>query len=119
MVAEAAERLLHIKQSIGHIRRLLEAKTVHDVRSDPFVRAALERFLKIVSEATRHVPDEWKQSFGPLVPWRDIANFGNVLRHAYDGVDVDVIWSVYENDLAPLEQAVDAMLVVHPPKAFE
>lgn len=119
MVAEAAERLLHIKRSIDRIRRLLEAKTVEDVRSDSFVRAALERFLEIVSEASRHVPAEWKQTFGPLVPWRDIANFGNVLRHAYDGVDVDVLWSVYEHDLAPLEEAVDAMMVDHPPGTSE
>lgn len=53
------------------------------------------------------------------MPWRDIANFGNVLRHAYDGVDVEVLWSVNENDLAPLEQAIDAMLVAHPPEGGE
>jgi uncharacterized protein with HEPN domain len=119
MVAEAAERLLHIKQSIGHIHHLLDGKTVHDPRSDPYIRAALERFLDIISEACRHLPEHWKQSFGQDVPWRDIANFGNVLRHAYDGADVEVLWSVNESDLAPLEGAIDAMLVAHPPKGSE
>lgn len=118
MVAEAAERLLHIKQSIGHIRRLLGGKTIDDLRSAPSDRAAFERFLEIISEASRHVPADWKQSLGPHVPWRDIANFGNILRHAYDGVDVDVLWSVYQSDLDPLEQVVDAMLVAHPPKGI-
>jgi uncharacterized protein with HEPN domain len=119
MVAEAAERLLHIKQSIDHIHHLLDGKTVHDLRSDPYLRAALERFLKIISEASRHLPEDWKQSFGQNVPWHDIANFGNVLRHAYDGVDVEVLWSVNESDIAPLERAIDAMLVAHPPKGGE
>jgi uncharacterized protein with HEPN domain len=119
MVAEAAERLLHIKQSIDHIRRLLDGKTVDDLRSSAFDRAALERFPEIISEASRHVPAEWKQSFGPSVPWRDIANIGNILRHAYDGVDVDVLWSVYQSDLDPLEQVADAMLAAHPPKGIK
>ncbi|MEX2200506.1 MAG: DUF86 domain-containing protein, partial [Dongiaceae bacterium] len=116
MVAEAGERLLHIKEGIGLIRRLLDGKTIDHVRSDPVTRAALERFLEIISEASRHVPEEWKQSFGPRIPWRDIANFGNILRHVYDGVDVDVLWSVYQNDLDPLDQAVDAMLAAYAPK---
>ncbi len=116
MVAEASERLRHMKQGIGHVRELLKGKTIADVRSAPHTRVALERYLEIVSEASRHVPDEWKHSLGPHIPWRSIANFGNVLRHAYDDVDIGVLWDVYERDLDPLEAAIDAMLAAHSPK---
>lgn len=115
MVAEASERLLHIKESIGNIRQLLDGKKIEQVRSERVTRAAFERFLEVISEASRHVPDEWRRSFGPEIPWSRIAHFGNVLRHAYDAVDVDVLWSVYKNDLDPLEHAIDAMLAAHPP----
>ncbi|MBZ0229604.1 MAG: DUF86 domain-containing protein [Bauldia sp.] len=114
MKAEASERLLHIKEAIENIRALLKEKTFDHVRSEPFTRAALERFLEIVSEASRHVPSQWKESFGPSVPWREVASFGNILRHIYDGVDVGVLWSVYVNDLGALEQAIDRMLAAHP-----
>jgi uncharacterized protein with HEPN domain len=113
MVADAADRLTHIKDAIISIRRLLAGKTRRDVKSDVFVRAALERFFEIVSEASRHIPGEWKQAFGSAVPWRDIANFGNILRHAYEHVDIDVVWSINTQDLDPLERAIDAMLAAH------
>jgi uncharacterized protein with HEPN domain len=115
MVAEVSDRLLHIKESLANIRTLMAGKSIDDLATQPFVRAALERFLEIISEASRHVPDEWKRSFGAEVPWHEVASFGNILRHVYESVDTRVLWSVYQRDLDPLERAVDAMLMAHPP----
>jgi uncharacterized protein with HEPN domain len=42
-----------------------------------------------------------------------VANLGNVLRHAYEQVNVDVLWSIYTDDLDPLEAAIDAILAAH------
>lgn len=42
-----------------------------------------------------------------------MGDLGNVLRHAYHRTDVRALWSVYEDDLDPLEAAVDDMLAVH------
>ena len=78
--------------------------------ADAVTRAAFERFLEILSEASRSVPDEWKAEFGPKIPWRSIADLGNALRHAYHRTDTRLLWSVYEDDLGPLEAAIDAML---------
>jgi uncharacterized protein with HEPN domain len=72
-----------------------------------------ERFLEIPSEASWSIPDEWKQEFGPSIPWRQVADLGNVLRHAYHRTDLLLLWSVYENDLGPLETAIDAILAAH------
>jgi uncharacterized protein with HEPN domain len=80
---------------------------------DAVIRAAFERFLEIVSEASRHVPDDWKANYGPDIPWREVGDLGNVLRHAYHRTDVRALWLVYEDDLDPLEAAVDAMLAAH------
>ena len=44
-------------------------------------------------------------ALGP--PWRAIRDLGNVLRHAYDGVDPAVIARIIRNDLATLKQAVE------------
>ena len=116
MAVEAGERLLHIKRTIGLIRTLLAGLTIDDLKSGPHVRAAFERYLEIISEASRHIPEPWRLSLAPDLPWRPIANLGNVLRHAYEGVDVDILWAVYEGELDQLEQAVDTMLAAHPPK---
>ena len=53
----------------------------------------IERCIEIVSEATRHLPDEIKSRY-PDIPWRQIAGIGNVLRHDYDLVDQRIIWEV-------------------------
>lgn len=115
MVAEASERVLHIKENIVNVRQLLAGKTIDDVRADIVTKAAFERFMEIISEASRRIPEEWKRSFGSDIPWSSIANVGNVLRHAYDTIDLKVLWLAYERDLDPLERAVDAMLAAHPP----
>jgi uncharacterized protein with HEPN domain len=109
-------RLEHIKESIGHIRSLLAGKSEDDLREDRVARAALERFLEIISEASRHVPAEWKAAEGSSIPWSRIASFGNILRHVYEQVDVGVLWAVYVDDLDPLEAAIDAMIAAHAPK---
>lgn len=43
------------------------------------------------------------------------ADLGNHLRHAYHRTDIGALWSIYEDDLDPLEAAVDAMLAAHDP----
>ena len=111
----AFSRLEDIKDSIGQIRTLLAAKTLDDLRADRFAWAAFERFLEIISEASRHVPDGWKVKQGQI-PWRPIADLGNRLRHVYRDVNPQAPWDIYLNDLNPLEAAIDAMLAPHSSK---
>jgi uncharacterized protein with HEPN domain len=35
---------------------------------------------------------------------------GNLLRHSYQHSNTVVLWSIYTDDLGPLEKAVNAML---------
>jgi len=53
----------------------------------------VERCIEIVSEATRHIPNDLKSGY-PEIPWHQIAGIGNVLRHDYDLVDQRLIWEV-------------------------
>lgn len=116
MVVPATDRLRHIKESIGDVRRLLAGRTIDDVFQDRVARAALERFPEVMSEASRYVPDTWKETFGPSIPWWEVAAFGNILRHECEQIDLKILWDLYERDLDPLEAAIDAMLAEHAPK---
>jgi len=42
----------------------------------------------------------------PGPPWADIRGIGNWLRHQYDRVDLETIWTTVERDLANLKSAV-------------
>ena len=111
----AVRALSDIKQGIAEIRLFLAGATVDELRSDRKTRLAFERLLEIVSEASRFIPEEWKAA-NPDVPWRNVSNLGNHLRHAYQKVDLKLLWSIYADDLDPLEAAIDAMLAAHPDK---
>jgi len=102
-------RLTDIRSAIREIRNLLDGHQISILASNPATRAAFERFLEIMSEASRHIPDEWKKEFD-TIPWRQVADLGNFLRHAYHKTDLEILWSIYENDLQPLESAVDQMI---------
>ncbi|HEY6633545.1 MAG TPA: HepT-like ribonuclease domain-containing protein [Rhizobiaceae bacterium] len=105
-------RLQDIMDAIDQIDGLLEGKTFEDAQADRVLRAAFERFLEILSEASRHIPDELKQ-LEPDVPWRRIGDIGNHLRHAYQRVDAEILWNLYAGgSLARLRSVVAEFLVI-------
>ncbi|MEJ2625198.1 MAG: DUF86 domain-containing protein [Pseudolabrys sp.] len=94
---------------------LLDGKKIGALVSEPPTRAALERFLEILSEASRHIPEEWKTEFTDI-PWRQVADLGNFIRHAYYKIDLEILWSIYENDLHSLELVAEKMIARCQPK---
>ena len=109
------ERCRDVKLRIGYIRDMLRDTTLEPLASDQVRRAAFERFLEIVSEASRHIPAEWQQTFGSNINWRQLIDLGNIIRHVYQRADLAMLWGMYEVDLDPLEAAIDAMIAAHAP----
>jgi len=99
-------RLNDIIDAIDQIHALLNNKSYPDLTTDRVIKAAFERFLEILSEASRHIPESQKAT-RPDIPWRRVSDIGNHLRHAYDRVDSEILWEVYSSgDLAALRGAV-------------
>lgn len=110
MSLRAIGRLRDMQQALDDIRVLLADATLDELREDRIRRAAFERFLEVVSEASRHIPDDWKAETAPEIPWRRVADLGNVLRHAYHQIDVELLWAIREKELDVLARAVTLML---------
>ena len=109
-------RLRDIVDAIDKIDLLLKEKTFTDVQSDAFLRAAFERFLEILSEASRHIPPEMKNT-APDMKWRRIADIGNHIRHAYHRVDAEILWRLYaDGELARLRDVTAAFAAGLQPK---
>ena len=94
-------RLADIVQAIELIRTELASMTLAALELDIRKRWLIERGLEIISEASRHLPDEMKARH-PATPWRKVAGIGNVLRHNYERVAHDLLWHVAHADLPPL-----------------
>ncbi len=103
-------RLNDIIRSIEDIDELLSDKSYDTFVSDKIMKAAFERFLEILSEASRYVPDSMKNS-RPDIPWRRISDIGNHIRHAYHRVDSEILWEIHASgNLTQLRVAVTGFL---------
>jgi uncharacterized protein with HEPN domain len=106
-------RLRDITDAVDQIEKILDDKTFTEVVSDRLLCAGFERFLEIISEASRHIPTELKDA-APEIPWPDVAAIGNHLRHAYHRVDFQILWRIYEDgELYALRAAAKKLLETH------
>jgi len=106
---EADEALLqHIRESIARIQEYSAGDRTAFMGSH-LVQDAVIRNLQTLAEFSQRLSELIKAS-EPTTPWRDIAGFRNILTHGYLGLDTEVVWSVVEQDLPGLQQAVERML---------
>jgi uncharacterized protein with HEPN domain len=104
-----ADRLRHVLDAINDINHILEGKSHDEFVADRIMRAATERLLEIISEASRRVPEDIKAR-QPQIPWQRVADLGNILRHAYHNTNPDIIWRIATNDLAPLQAFAEKVM---------
>jgi uncharacterized protein with HEPN domain len=76
--------------------------------ADRKTQRAVERCIEVISEASRHIPDDVKAKH-PEIPWPDVAAIGNVFRHEYHNIAARIVWGTVVLHLAPLEIAVRAI----------
>jgi uncharacterized protein with HEPN domain len=102
---EPAQPLRDILESALTIEDFTLGMSFEQFREDPKTVAAVERKFLVIGEAAVRLGRE-----GPLivadVPWRQIRDPGNLLRHAYDKVDPEIIRQTITDDLPPSKAAV-------------
>lgn len=69
---------------------------------------ATVRNLELIGEAATRVPASVRES-APNIQWREIISMRNRLIHGYLGIDNDTLWSVIQEDVPPL---LDALLAL-------
>lgn len=97
--------LSDILEAIEGIERFTQGVTLETFQESWLLRLGVQRALEIISEASRHIPDDMLL-IAPDVPWRQIRGVGNVLRHEYHKIADAIIWAVVTENLGPLKVAV-------------
>jgi uncharacterized protein with HEPN domain len=100
--------LLHIRDCCLELR---ECVSLRDAGGTPpsILLSAASRNLEILGEASRKIGEDFRLSH-PEIPWREMNSLRNVLIHNYDGADPDMIWSVVEQEIPALLDAVTRLL---------
>ena len=111
MEKDPAIYVRHILEAIANIETDIAGYDFERFRADRRTRQLVERNLEILSEASRRLPNEYKDREAQI-SWRAIAGIGNVLRHDHHETYPTVLWDTCNKDLQPLKDAVLRIVAV-------
>jgi uncharacterized protein with HEPN domain len=109
MAREFRHFLHDIREAIDIIENAVATRTFEDYQKDVLLKLGLERAVEIISEASKHVPEDLK-ALRPEIPWAKVRGIGNVLRHEYHGLSDQIIWGVIMDEIPRLRVAIHAIL---------
>ena len=97
--------LLETSFILGNYQKLTKDIFVKDEK----LKRAFVRSLEIIGEATKHLPDDFRQK-NPQVAWKRMAGMRDKLIHEYFGVDYDVVWDVIINQIPLLHSEIEKIV---------
>jgi uncharacterized protein with HEPN domain len=100
------EMLDYIEQARGYV----EDMTFEAYSSDQKTQRAVERCIEVISEASRHIPDDIKGEYAEI-PWADVAAIGNIFRHEYHNIAARIVWDTVRVHLPQLHAVMRAIEV--------
>ena len=92
------------------IRQFIGTRTQDEFLADDMLQSAVLYQFTVLGEACRRVSAAFRGS-ATGVDWPGIAGFRNKIVHDYDEVDLDVVWSIVQDDLP---RAIDALTPLVP-----
>jgi uncharacterized protein with HEPN domain len=102
--------LSHIIECIGDIERYTQGNRELFLHDD-LIRNATLRQLQVMAESTTRITPELQAAL-PMIDWRKLAAFRNILVHDYLGeLDEKLVWGHIENRLPELKVIVEKMLI--------
>jgi uncharacterized protein with HEPN domain len=105
-----------ILNAIEKIERYVNALDYQTFRRNDMVVDAVVRNFEIIGEAVRNVPEEIKKKH-PVVEWKEVAGFRNILIHDYFGVDLEAVWDTIAKNIPVLKRHISDVLKLE--KGFE
>ncbi|KJU84770.1 protein containing DUF86 [Candidatus Magnetobacterium bavaricum] len=91
------------------IQRFIGTISFDEFLHDDRTYDAVIRNLEIIGEASRHIPQDVKDKY-PVVEWKNVYLFRNVLAHEYFGIDNQLLWDIIQNRLPELRNEIQSIL---------
>ncbi len=107
MKPESKKYLSDIDYSIGLIEEFLVDFTFNEYQNDLKTKSAVERQLGVIGEAVNNYK---KIENLELSHSREIIAFRNRLIHAYNSLEVEIIWAIIKRHLPLLKEEIIDLL---------
>jgi uncharacterized protein with HEPN domain len=101
--------LLHMRDAAEEAINLGKGHSGAELEGDHVLSLALCRLLAILGEAANRVPKELQEQNSNL-PWREMIGLRNLLVHAYDIINLDIVASIVNTELETLVAKLNALL---------
>lgn len=101
--------LEHIILSIEKINKFLENTSLEDFAQSDIQQSAVIRELEVIGEATKNLSEKLRRD-NQEIPWKLITGTRDKLIHDYMGVDMFLVYDIYERYLPELEKKVRYLL---------
>ena len=77
--------------------------------ADIDARNSIAMSIQQIGEASSKLSEAFKTKHSNM-PWAEIKAFRNRIAHAYDGLDMEVMWDIVEHDIPKLKTFVEERL---------
>jgi uncharacterized protein with HEPN domain len=96
------DRLQDIVENAMFVAVYLADMTLEQFAANRMAADAIERCLQRITEAVIKIGAERMAIIAPEVPFHALRGLGNRLRHDYDMVDHEILYSAAKNDVPQL-----------------
>lgn len=86
-------------------RQFTDGVSFEEFEEDERTSFAVIRALEILGEATKKIPSNIRD-LAPDLPWQEMSGMRDKLIHAYQGVDLKVVWRTVQEDLPAVIESV-------------
>jgi uncharacterized protein with HEPN domain len=97
-----------IKTAISRVEKYTAGFDRQHFLADDKTVDAVVRNLEIIGEASRQLPDAFKESHSSI-PWHKIAGLRNRIVHDYFGVDLQLIWQIISIEIPSLKDNISVI----------
>lgn len=109
MRSEIEELLDDILREAGTIREFVSGFSFETYVQDKKTRFAVERCFEIIGEALSRIAKVDPEVMKSIRNHRSIISFRNILAHAYDHIEDEIVWGIIENDLDAVIEDVSGL----------
>ncbi|MFQ5496152.1 MAG: DUF86 domain-containing protein [Phycisphaerae bacterium] len=104
-----AATLVDIVLACRDIGSFVQGVEASAFKNDTLIRSAVIRQLEIIGEATKRLPDAFRDAH-PDISWKRMAGLRDRPIHAYDDIDISKIWQVATLDGPEVRAALEPLI---------